>query len=290
MPGQSFPEAIPGYGVIRKIGAGGTSAVFLAQEMRGMQRRVALKILHPNKAQEPAMVSLFLREGRLLLQFDHPRIVKGYDVGEYQGLFYMAIEYVEGQSVLEVLDKCGHLTEKAAIDIILQAADALQYIQQNGYIHRDIKPSNLLLTKDGKVKLSDLGFAQPIGKAPSGAKSETTCGTAIYMSPEQAMGRLDLDIQSDIYSLGATLYHMVMGKVPFQSRDDMEVIAKHVLESLNSAEVKNRGLSPLMLYFIERMMAKEKELRYSNPAELIEDLQAQIKGFESLFYKPEGEC
>jgi serine/threonine protein kinase len=157
-------------------------------------------------------------------------------------------------------------------------------MQSRGIIHRDIKPGNIFLVKGGGVKVIDLGFAQEIGSAAAG-EEETTSGTVQYMSPEQARGQRDLDVRADIYSMGATLYHMVMGETPFSGGDSLEVMAKQVMESLNSGGMKNQRVSKHMHYFIERMMSKDKELRYSTPRELADDIKEQIEGFRSLEYK-----
>ncbi|MBI5369515.1 MAG: protein kinase, partial [Planctomycetes bacterium] len=131
----------------------------------------------------------------------------------------------------------------------------------------------------------DLGFAKPIGVSEEEA-GESTCGTPQYMSPEQAKGAIDLDIRSDIYSLGATLFHMVTGDVPFKGTDNMEVMAKQVLEELKSSDVKNRKISRHMHYFIEKMMAKDKDLRYSSPREVVEEIESVVAGFKSLQFDP----
>jgi serine/threonine-protein kinase len=278
---------IPGYQILGKLGAGGMGLVFNARDIKN-KRLVALKILYPKTVQNPTELARFAREAKLLIYFQHPNIVKGYQIGQFKGLYFLAMEYVKGPSVQNIIDKEKVVAEDLAINIILQAAHALDYLEHQGILHRDIKPDNLLLTPAKVVKLCDLGFAQPMVRKTGEAFSvETTSGTPQYMSPEQSRGQLDLDIRSDIYSLGATLYHMVTGKTPFSGTDNMEIMAKQVLEDLQSDEVKNRRLTPLTLYFIEKMMAKEKEIRYQNPAEVIADIKEQTEGFKSLEYKPE---
>lgn len=280
----------PGYRVIERIGVGGTATVFKAVERKPPMRHVALKVLLPSKARDPRFVRWFQSEARYLIEFDHPNIVRGYEVGVVDApnvpLHYFAMEFVEGESVQQIIDRDGAIPERRAIEIILQAARALEYIQSKGLVHRDIKPDNLMILKDGTVKLLDLGFAIPIG---SGANWEegTTSGTVQYMSPEQAQGERDLDVRSDIYSLGCTLYHMVMGEVPFSGNDSLEIMAKQVLEALDSTEIKNRRISRHMHYFIERMMSKQKDFRYASPTELIADITEQLEGFDSLEFDPE---
>jgi serine/threonine protein kinase len=278
-------EPVPGFQIIAKLGTGGTSTVFLAQETKPGGRKVALKILHPSKAADPRALNRFQNEAQLLVSLDHPHLVKGYAHGRHGPLVFLAMEYLEGETALEVVEREGGFMETRAVEIALQTAEVLAYLQGRGFVHCDIKPGNIMLLKDGRSKLLDLGFAKPIGKA--GAASETTSGTVQYMSPEQARGHSDLDARADIYSLGATLYHMVMGQVPFAGGDSLEVMAKQVMEALNSTEIKNRRFSKHLHYFIERMMTKDKALRYQTPSELIEDIRSQMEGFSSLEYKPQ---
>jgi len=283
--GRGPNEPIPGIRISGKIGVGGTATVFLADDVRN-RRQVALKIIHPSLAKDPKALGRFQREARLLVQFDHPNIVKGYSHGMMGPLAYFLMERLEGESAQDVLEREKSFTEARALEIILDVAKAIDYMQAQGIVHRDIKPGNIFILKDGRVKVLDLGFAQPIG-GPATGEEETTSGTVQYMSPEQARGQRDIDVRADIYSLGATLYHMVMGELPFSGGDSLEVMAKQVMEALNSSEIKNRRISKHMHYFIERMMSKEKDLRYSSPKELVDDINEQIEGFRSLEFHPE---
>jgi len=277
-------EPIPGYQIAGKLGTGGTATVFLALDARHGGRKVALKILHPSKAGDPKALESFLREAALLVEFKHPNLVQGYDKGRNGPLVYVAMECLEGESVQDLIDREKGIPEARSLEIILETAKALDYIQAQGIVHRDIKPGNIMLLKDGRVVLCDLGFALPMGGK---IDAETTSGTVQYMSPEQAKGAVDIDARADIYSLGASLYHMVVGEVPFSGGDSVEVMAKQVLEALNSSQIKNRRISKHMHYFIERMMTKEKDLRYASPRELIDDINVQIDGIKSLEFKPE---
>ncbi len=277
-------EPIPGYRIVGKLGVGGTATVFLAEDRKNANRKVALKILHPTKARDEKALSSFLRESQLLVQYDHPNLVKGYANGRMGPLAWVAMEYLDGESVQDVVEREKALPEKRSLQIILETAKALEYTQHQGIVHRDIKPGNIMVLKDGRIKVCDLGFAFPIGSV---VDESTTSGTVQYMSPEQARGAANIDVRADIYSLGASLYHMVMGELPFAGNDSLEVMAKQVMEALNSTAIKNKRISRHMHYFIERMMSKDQDLRYGTPTELIADITEQIEGFESLEYKPE---
>lgn len=277
-------EPIPGIKISGKLGVGGTATVFLAEDVKS-NRKVALKIMHPSLAKDEKAVRRFQREAALLVSFDHPNLVKGYTHGSMGPLPYLVMECLDGESAQEMLDREKTFPEARSLEIIQEAAKAIDYMQSKHIIHRDIKPGNIYLLKDGKVKVIDLGFAQEMGTAAG--EEETTSGTVQYMSPEQARGSADLDVRADIYSLGATLYHMVMGETPFSGTDSVEVMAKQVMEALSSSGMKNKRISKHMHYFIERMMSKDKDLRYSTPRELADDINEQIDGFRSLEYRPD---
>jgi len=277
-------EPIPGIKISGKLGVGGTATVFLAEDTRN-NRKVALKIMHPSLAKDEKAVRRFQREATLLVEFNHPNLVKGYSQGTMGPLPYLVMECLDGESAQETLDREKSFAEARSLEIIQEAAKAIDYMQSRKIIHRDIKPGNIYLLRDGKVKVIDLGFAQEMGT--SAGEEETTSGTVQYMSPEQARGSSDLDVRADIYSLGATLYHMVKGETPFSGTDSVEVMAKQVMEALSSSGMKNKRISKHMHYFIERMMSKDKDLRYSTPRELVDDINEQIDGFRSLEYRPD---
>ncbi|MHC4606462.1 MAG: serine/threonine-protein kinase [Planctomycetota bacterium] len=278
-------EPVPGYPIVGKLGTGGTSTVFLAEDKKNERPKVALKILKPQLSKNENAKKRFLREAELLTKYEHSNLLKGYAYGSSGPLTYLVLEYLEGETVLDVINRENGLEERVALAILVEAAKVLGYLHGRGILHRDIKPDNLFLTKDNRVVLCDLGFAVPIPSRAGGVADEiegTTSGTVAYMSPEQARGLADLDPRSDIYSLGATLYHMVMGEVPFSGDDSYDVMAKQVLEALSSSDIKNRRISTHVHYFIERMMSKDKKLRYATPEELVEDVRTQIAGFDSL--------
>lgn len=281
---QERRHSLPGFSIISRIGGGGMSIVFLAEEIhRNLgPRKVALKILNPKKALIPTELEKFRNEAQMLIHFRHPNLVRALSYNQYRSLHFMVMEYLNGKTVQTMIAEKGHIEEEEALDIVLQVSEALDYIEKQGILHRDIKPANIVVLNDGTAKLCDLGYAQKLNRGAAQGFEERTNGTAQYMSPEQAMGKTDIDIRSDIYSLGATLYHMVMGELPFTGSDNMEIMAKQVLESLNSPNIKNKGLSRHMHYFIERMMSKEIDLRYATPRQLIDDIESHLRGLFSM--------
>ncbi len=274
------PE-VTGHEVLASLGVGGTARVFRAREKK-TGRQVALKILESSYASNPVEVKAFVEEARLLQRLDHPGLVKGYGPAKSQDQLLSRMEVVEGRTLLEYLDD-GHLfQEDSAFKIVLEVAEVLAYMATEGLVHRDVKPGNIMLTDSGRVKLIDLGFC-----AAQDAKDGegTARGTAQYLSPEQAEGGASADIRSDIYSLGVTLYQLTIGKLPFDGDESEDVLRQHVMEKLSSPELKGRGHSPYLQYFIEKMMSKEADLRYQDWPELVTDIEEQVRGAESLDFK-----
>jgi serine/threonine-protein kinase len=280
-----IPE-IPGYEIVGRLGVGGTADVFRAREKK-TGNVIALKILKEKCAAQKATLSAFVAEARLLQKLEHPGLVKGHGVARYGDLYFSKLECIEGSTLLEMLDAGQPFSEDAALRAILAAAEVLAYLAGQNVIHRDVKPGNLMLDHGGTIKLIDLGFA---GRPNDDARSSgTAVGTAAYLSPEQARGGAAADLRSDVYSLGATLFHLVVGRLPFESSDDAEVLRMQVMQSLSSPELKSRGLSPHLHYFVEKMMAKDAELRYQSWDELLADIRSQIEGREKLDFDRGGD-
>ncbi len=279
-----IPDLFPGYQMTRRLGEGGMSWVFAAVRA-ATGESVALKILKPAAAASPRTRAQFVREAKLLKVLRHENLVEGYEVGRIRGFYFLSLEAVEGDSLLDYIDRGQMFDEDAALYVVLQISRVLDYLRENGIVHRDIKPGNILVKHDNTVKLCDLGLAGTSNGGETSDEEETTVGTVQYLSPEQARGHRDLDVRSDIYSLGVTLYHLVLGKLPFEGSDNQEVMAKQILQHLSSPEMKSR-LSPHMHYFIEKMMAKDRDIRYQDPVELIADIESQIEGKKTLAYNP----
>lgn len=280
-----IPE-LPGYEILGKLGTGGTADVFRALEAKS-RRLLALKVLKPEATRNEGIRKAFIAEAKLLADLDHPGLVKGFGVARSGNTFFSRMELVDGSTLLEHLDQGSAFPEGIALRVVLEVAEVLQYLQSKGTVHRDVKPGNIMLATSGRVKLIDLGFAAGQGsQAPGG---DQAVGTVAYLSPEAALGGAAADLRSDIYSLGVTLFHLVVGKLPFESSDDREVLRMQIMESLSSPELKGRGLSPHLHYFVEKMMAKDKDLRYQSWEELTRDIREQLEGREAIdFRSPRG--
>ncbi|HUR27682.1 MAG TPA: serine/threonine-protein kinase, partial [Planctomycetota bacterium] len=201
-------------------------------------------------------------------------------------VYFSRMELIEGKTLLELLEAGQAFDETRALRIVLEVADVLAYLTTQNVIHRDVKPGNIMLGANGRMRMIDLGFAGAPDQAPK--DEETTVGTVQYLSPEQARGGATADMRGDIYSLGVTLFHLVVGRLPFESSDNREVLRMQVMESLRSPELKGRGLSHHLQYFIEKMMAKSLDARYQSWDELMSDIRSQIEGRESLDFSKDA--
>lgn len=262
-------EEIPGYRLIAKIGQGATGSIYQAHQI-SMDRTVAIKVLASRHAAAPAIRDRFLREARAAARLNHANLIQGIDVNVANGIHYYAMEYIDGPSVADLLRRGGALDEKKAVGLATQAAKALAHAYRHGILHRDLKPQNLLVTRDGILKLCDFGFTP--------AESRGGGPLPYYASPEQIRGESEIDTRSDIYSLGATLFHMVTGDVPFPADSADRVKRRHLEDPVPSPRAKNSGVSPKFDWVIRKMMAKRREMRYPTPPELLKDLEAIASG------------
>ncbi len=275
---------IAGYKILTKIGQGTMGSIYKGLQI-SMDRIVAIKVLAPRYAANAAFRDRFLREARAVARLNHPNIIQGIDVGESNGIHYFAMEYIDGPTVGELLKRGGALDEKRALDIVTQIARALSHAFQNGIIHRDIKPDNIMRTRDGVAKLCDLGLAKVASddvtggsQGASGTRPGASMGTPYYISPEQARGEANVDTRSDIYSLGSSFYHMVVGDVPFPGETAAVVISKHLTEPLTPPRQRNALVTQAVEHMIVKMMQKSREDRYQTPVELTKDLEAVAAG------------
>jgi serine/threonine protein kinase len=279
--GSQALKEIGGYELISKIGQGGMGAVFKARQ-KSLDRVVALKVLPPSVAKDAKFIERFQREARACAKLNHPNIVQGVDVGkdDATGVWYFAMEFVDGPSVLKLLKSDGPMSEERALEIARDIAKALECAAGQGIVHRDIKPDNILLTENGDAKLADLGLARQMNADNASlTQSGQALGTPYYMAPEQVRGRSDqCDIRTDIYALGGTLFHMVAGQPPFSGETSAVIMSKHLTDAAPKASRVNPDVSEECSRLIERMMQKEREKRVQSPRELIEQIERVLRG------------
>ncbi|MDW8078153.1 MAG: serine/threonine-protein kinase [Thermoguttaceae bacterium] len=281
------------YEILDRLGAGGMGQVFRARH-REMDRVVALKILPPERMRSAQLVERFRREVRAAARLIHPNIVTAFDAGEAKGVHFLVMEYVDGRDLSSVVEEHGPLPVEEAVRCVLQAAEGLAYAHEHGVIHRDIKPSNLLLSREGVVKILDMGLAR-LGepeKAEGGGDRITgtgqVMGTVDYMAPEQAREARLADHRSDIYSLGCTLYRLLTGRAPYCGESAVEVILAHLQAPIPSLRAV-RPEVPLRLELVfQKMVAKRPEDRYQSVREVIEALR-EVVVLEPVGVRAEGE-
>jgi serine/threonine protein kinase len=232
-----------------------------------LERAVAVKVLAPHLAHDPEYVERFLREARAVARLNHPNVISGIDAGEANGLRYFVMEYAAGHTVKALLDRGGALDPVRVKKIALQIARALQHANEAGLVHRDVKPDNILVTKDGAAKLCDLGLAKD--RPEDGGRS---LGTPDYISPEQAEAITEVDIRADLYSLGATLYHMLSGRTPFTGSAKL-VMAKHLTEVPTPLSEIEPGIDTELESIVVKLMQKDRDDRYQSPDDLIAALE-----------------
>ena len=282
---------IPGYQMIDKLGKGSMGVVFKARQL-SVDRVVAIKILLDPLAQNKEFIKRFEREAMIAAKLSHNNVVNAIDAGQIDGHYYFVMEYVEGPTIKDYLDKNKVFEEREALRITLAIAEALKHAALKGLIHRDIKPENVILTKEGGVKLADLGLARLTDDEKWGlSEAGMAIGTPYYISPEQVRGETHIDIRADIYSLGATLYHMVTCNVPYGGDTPTDVMRKHVDLKVNIVppDHLNPNLSGGLGMVVETMMAKNRELRYQSCDDLILDLKCLQRGESPMIagQKPE---
>ncbi|MDH3590297.1 MAG: serine/threonine protein kinase [Planctomycetota bacterium] len=268
LEGFEFPREIGGYRLVEKIGAGTMGTVFRAKQL-SLDRTVAIKILNPPLANRSEHVERFLREARAVAKLNHPNVISGIDVGESNGVRYFVMEYASGMTVGHLLQRGGAMDESRVARIALQIARALEHAHEARLVHRDIKPDNIMITKDGVAKLCDLGLAKD--RPEEGGRA---LGTPDYISPEQAEGIEEVDIRADLYSFGATLYHMLTGQPPFEGAAKA-VMVKHLSEEPTPIEELEDDVSTKLASIVSKLMRKHRMERYQTPSELVAALEAE---------------
>jgi serine/threonine-protein kinase len=279
-------QQIPGYRIIRKLGAGAMATVFLAKQM-SLDRFVAIKVLPKKFSQNQNFIERFLREGRAAAKLSHNNIVAAYEIGQAGEHHFFVMEFVDGDTVYDRIVARKRLPEREALEIIRQVASALQHAHEMGFVHRDIKPKNIMMTTANVAKLADLGLARAMSdKEAAEAESGRAYGTPYYISPEQIRGAVHIGPPADIYGLGATFYHMVTGKLPFDGTTPSQVMHRHLKDPLVPPDHVNPQISGGTALIIETMMKKDPRERYQNARDLVQDLELVLAGKEPEYAKP----
>jgi eukaryotic-like serine/threonine-protein kinase len=262
------------YRIVRKLGSGGMADVYLAEDQE-LGRQIAIKILNDRHAHDEQFVERFRREAKNAAGLSHPNIVSIYDRGEFDGAYYIAMEYLEGRTLKELIVRNGPTPVPIAIDYARQILSAIAFAHRNGVVHRDIKPHNIVVGRDGRLKVTDFGIAR------SGASQMTEAGsiigTAQYLSPEQARGA-HVDQRSDIYSTGVVLYEMLTGEVPFTGDTPVEIAMKHLSKVPPAPSELNDKVPHDLDAIVLRALAKEPEQRYQSSEEMDADLGRVARG------------
>ena len=262
------------YKIIRKLGSGGMANVYLAEDQE-LGRRVAIKILDDRHAADEQFVERFRREAKNAAGLSHPNIVSIYDRGEAEGTYYIAMEYLDGRSLKELIVTRGPAPISIAIDYARQILSALRFAHRNGIVHRDIKPHNVLVDADARVKVTDFGIAR--AGASQMTEAGSIIGTAQYLSPEQARGA-QVDQTSDLYSLGIVLYELLTGTVPFTGDTPVEIAMKHLSATPEAPSVKRADAPHSLDMVVLRALAKDPPDRYQNAEEMDADLERVARG------------
>jgi serine/threonine protein kinase len=277
------------YRLLKVLGKGGMGQVYLAEHMR-LEMIVAIKVLADWLTHDRRAIALFDREMKAVGRFNHPNIVRATDAGEFQGQHYLAMEYVDGQDLLHVIQTSGRLKVNDACAVISQAAAGIQHAHENNLIHRDLKPSNLMITKDGVVKVLDLGLARLQANADDGLTSDfQIMGTADYMAPEQALTALEVDSRVDIYSLGCTLYALLCGRPPFADKNHSTTLRKiiaHKQEQPKKANEHRAEIPVALSEIIDKAIARSPADRYASANDLAIALEPFVDGADlAALYK-----
>jgi eukaryotic-like serine/threonine-protein kinase len=269
-------ELIAGrYELEEQVGSGGMSKVFRAHD-RLLERTVAIKILHEHYSQDEEYVERFRREARAVAQLTHPNVVTVIDRGEHDGRQYIVFEFIDGENLKQLVEREGALPAKQVVELGLQVASALASAHARGVVHRDVKPQNVILTNEGRPKVTDFGIARS-ADVESVTLTGTVMGTSEYIAPEQARGEL-VDFRSDVYSLGAILFELSAGEVPFRGENPVSVAMRHLHEPVPSVRERRPDVPARLDAAIRRAMAKDPEERFGSMGELIAELEACRRG------------
>ncbi len=268
------------YEILEQIGTGGMSDVYRAK-CHKLNRFVAIKVLKKEYSEDKTFVSKFRAEAQAAAGLTHPNIVNVYDVGDENGIYYIVMELVEGITLKKYIEKKGKIPYKEAVSIAIQVAKGMQAAHSHHIVHRDIKPQNIIISRDGKVKVTDFGIAKA---ASSSTITSSTMGSVHYISPEQARGGYS-DERSDIYSFGITLFEMLTGTVPFDGDSTVSVAVQHIQEEIPKPSTVADGIPVSIDMIVLKCTQKKTERRYQDAAELIADLKKSLVAPDENFVK-----
>ena len=268
------------YEIISRIGAGGMADVYKAQDHK-LNRLVAVKVMKAEFREDTSFVAKFQKEAQAAAKLSHPNVVNVYDVGEDRGLYYIVMELIEGITLKKYIGRKGKLSVKEATSIAIQVSLGLEAAHNVGIIHRDVKPQNIIISTDGKVKLSDFGIAKAIN---SNTITANVMGSVHYSSPEQVRGGFS-DAKSDIYSLGITMYEMVTGRVPFDGDTTVAIAIKHLQEEIVPPSIYTPDLPYSLEQIILKCTQKDPARRYLNIGDMIDDLKQSLIDPQGNFVK-----
>lgn len=277
---------ISGCEIREEVGRGGMATVYRAQQI-SMDRYVAVKVLPPEFVHQTASLNRFKQEASIVARLEHRAIVPVHDYGEYEGIPYIVMRYMDGGSVEDLLAE-GPLAPEQVLQILQQIAPALDYAHREGVLHRDLKPSNILLDANGDAFITDFGIARILGANKKPLTTSGVVGTPSYMSPEQAQGH-ELDGRSDVYALGVVLFEMLTGVRPFDGETPYSVAVKHVTEAPPSACSMNPDLPRAVEQVLYKALAKKPDARYQTAAELTEALAAALQSPDGRDLDDEGD-
>ena len=269
------------YHLLRRLGHGGMADVYLA-EQQSLKRQVAFKVLKPDLAEDDSCVRRFHKEAQAAAALVHAHIIQIYEVGACEGMHFIAQEYVGAGNLRQWLSKFGVVDAKTAVVLIRQVAAALDKAAEHGVVHRDIKPENIMLARSGEVKVADFGIARVLSDGETAQLTQTgfTLGSPLYMSPEQIEGKA-IDPRSDLYSLGATSYHLLSGRPPFEAETQLALAMQHLRKEPERLEDIRHDLPHGLCRIVHKLLAKQVDQRFSSAGELLTELRGlQIEGLD----------
>jgi serine/threonine protein kinase len=270
-------KSIGGFTIIDLLGEGGMGVVYRAHHAT-LNRTVALKVMRAEFARNDMFAARFLREARAAAMIDHPNVVTVYDAGKEDDQLYIAMRFVTGGDLAGLIQRTPHFSEEKALMLIAQCLLGLEAINSHGMVHRDIKPANILLESDGSPRIADLGLARSVATDDGLSIAGGTQGTPSYMSPEQARGVKQIDIRTDIYSFGTTLYAMLGNGPPFSGTTAYEIVSKVLTESPEPLIARNPRVSPDVAVLVAKAMAKNPDERFQTPGEFVEAIESVLSG------------